>query len=854
MFACTDKDPVDTTEPDTSVDSEADTDTAGGTEVDTDSEATGTCVASAVTLPHRLTGNSWFADFANIGDFSAGEGCTAAAGTEVAFEVDLVAGTTFTVVEAGGADVVIHIKEACTTTDSCFVSADDNTRDRLDWAVTETGTYTVIVEGWSDNANGDYDITLASTGIEDCEDDEDNDLDGLADCDDPECIGTPACPFECPAIEATLPILLSGDDFTADYTNDVRYADGDGCLFAEGVEVAFDLALTAGETIQIVELGGLDATIHVLEECAFEAACLQSVDFGDRLTFTAPDTGNYTVVVEGRSSNPSSFSRAYNIAIETITDEICDDSIDNDRDGDPDCDDIDCFNTAACPFECPAEPIELPGGLFSVLGQNFNNDASPFEPYSAGDGCVNASGGVLAWDIDLVAGESLRLSEVDRMNANWHVLRSCVPGNECVFSSSNDSATAFQALESDTYTVVLQASSSTDINPYEVFLRKVPAEDCAVDGDEDLDGAADCADSDCLDTVECPFVCDATVVTGRLVTAGTDFNADFADQWNYGAGPECDVADGGEAIYQIDLLAGQSVRVTESGPIDVTIHVSDTCLPERPCVFSQSTPETVEFTADANGTYTVVVEARSATAVGAYDLSIEFLEPELCADGLDNDLDGTADCDDPDCFGDVSDCSTETTCFDGGDNDADGDVDCDDSDCTGQLGCGGGAVVLSEDFSVWPPTGWTIDDGGTAGETWTSCLAPGCTDILTQWTSFQGASGLFAYINSDDPGFGTVSDDSLVSPVFDLSGVSSALLTFEHLFDAGGGDSASVEISTDGTNWTPIASWTLDTTNGEAASVSLNGLVGAASAQLRFRYQSQRDWFWAIDTVEVTGL
>jgi plastocyanin len=827
LFACTDKAPVDTVEPDTSEDTGADTDTDDGTDMDT--RPVGTCIATAITLPHRLTGNSWFADFANTGDFSAGEGCTAAAGTEVAFEVELVAGTTLTVVETGGADVVIHVKESCTTTDACFASADDNTRDRLDWAVTETGTYTVS-------------------------DGEDNDLDGLADCEDSECTGTDDCPFECPAVEVALPFLLSGDDFTADFTNDVRYADGEGCLFAEGVEAVFEVELSAGETVQIVELGGLDATLHILEDCVFEAACTQSVDFGDRITFTAPDTGTYTVVVEGRSSSPSTFSRSYNIAIDTLTDEICDDLIDNDRDGSPDCDDLDCFNTEACPFECPAEPVELPGGLFSVLGQNFAADASAFEPYSAGDNCVTANGGVLAWEVELLAGESLRLSEVDRMNANWHVLRSCVPGDECIFSASNDSAVSFQAFESGTYTVVLQASSTTDINPYEVFLRKVPAEDCAAAGDEDLDGFADCADSDCLDTAECPFVCEATVVTGRAVAVGNDFNADFANPWNYGAGPACDVADGGEAVYQIDLLAGQSVRVTEAGLVDVTIHISDTCLPERPCVFSQSTPETVEFTADADGTYTVVVEARTATTVAPYDLTVEFLQPELCGDGVDNDLDGTPDCDDPDCFGDATECTAETTCFDGDDNDADGGVDCEDSDCAGRLGCGGGSVVFREDFSVWPPAGWTIVDGGTQGETWVSCEAPGCSDILTQWTSFLGATGLFAYINSDDSGFGTLSDDSLVSPVIDLSGFRSALLTFEQLFDAGGGDTASVDISTDGITWIPIASWTLDTTNGESAAVSLNGVAGSPSAQLRFRYQSQRDWFWAIDAVEVTGL
>jgi hypothetical protein len=45
-----------------------------------------------------------------------------------------------------------------------------------------------------------------------------------------------------------------------------------------------------------------------------------------------------------------------------------------------------------------------------------------------------------------------------------------------------------------------------------------------------------------------------------------------------------------------------------------------------------------------------------------------------CIDGIDNDLDGLADCRDPDCV------CTEN-CFDGIDNDGDGQADCRDSDC-----------------------------------------------------------------------------------------------------------------------------------------------------------------------------
>jgi subtilisin-like proprotein convertase family protein len=69
------------------------------------------------------------------------------------------------------------------------------------------------------------------------------------------------------------------------------------------------------------------------------------------------------------------------------------------------------------------------------------------------------------------------------------------------------------------------------------------------------------------------------------------------------------------------------------------------------------------------------------------DLPMCVPEP-VCNDGLDEDLDGNADCLDSDCDG-IAGCElgTELTCNDGIDNDADGDPDCVDVDCGGISGC-----------------------------------------------------------------------------------------------------------------------------------------------------------------------
>lgn len=849
LTAC-DEEPV--RETDTELDTERGTeaDTEADTEPDTAEPAS--CSPLAVSLPYTLAGNSFYADFPRDGDFSAGADCTEASGGELGLELELVGGTTLTVVESGGVDVVLHIKEACETTADCLVSVDDYTDDRLDWEVPATGTYVLVVEGWSETANGDYDLLVAATGTEDCEDGVDNDLNGQTDCDDVACAGAEACPFDCPAEVIVPPFTRSGEDFLADATSNLTYADGEGCTGGQGPEMVFDIALERGQTVRVAELDNLDAVVRRVTGCEPGSTCEDSVDYRDRVEFTAAEDGTYTFVVEAYSVSPSVPARVYDVRIDLVEPEQCDDAVDNDLDELADCEDPDCIDTDACPFTCPATPVLTGADLYSAVGQDIAVSGTHRLPYALGEGCSSGTGPALVWQVALAAGETLRMSEVGAVNATWRVLDDCVPTGACLFDAQGDSGNAFRAEHTGVYTVVMQAANTGDTAAYEAYLQRIPAEDCLTPGDEDLDGVADCDDADCLGTDTCPFTCDATPVTDSVVLTGDDFNADFPGQYNYGVGAGCDVGEGSEAVFSVSLLAGQSVRITEAGSIDVALRVSETCLPERSCVASINNPEQLTYTASEDGDYTVVVEARSAASVLPYELRIDILEPEVCNDGVDNDRDLAVDCSDEDCWGDHADCASETVCFDGHDNDLDGLLDCADADCAGGLGCGGGTVVFSEDFDQWPLAGWTIEDGGTEGVTWSDCAAPGCTDILTQHTSFQGATGSFAYINSDDNGTGTTSEDSLVSPTFSLADASDAALFFDHLFDAGGLDSARVEVSVDGgATWVLAAEWTSDTVNGVPAAVSLRAFTGEAFVQVRFRYSSQRDWFWAVDNVEV---
>lgn len=78
-------------------------------------------------------------------------------------------------------------------------------------------------------------------------------------------------------------------------------------------------------------------------------------------------------------------------------------------------------------------------------------------------------------------------------------------------------------------------------------------------------------------------------------------------------------------------------------------------------------------------------------SLGSCSITLAGAQGEICDNGVDDDEDGAADCDDTDCA-DAANCNPEGDCADGVDNDGDGDVDCADSDCAANPACLGDVV------------------------------------------------------------------------------------------------------------------------------------------------------------------
>lgn len=163
--------------------------------------------------------------------------------------------------------------------------------------------------------------------------------------------------------------------------------------------------------------------------------------------------------------------------------------------------------------------------------------------------------------------------------------------------------------------------------------------------------------------------------------------------------------------------------------------------------------------------------------------------------------------------------------------------------------------LLNENFNS-PTNNWTTTNtstGGTpANAAWT--LRP--DNYLAIRSNDQTQ---FYMSDSDAQGTGSNTLTTLTSPSFSTVGLASASLSFHHYYRFNGTESAVVEVSTDGTSFTPVQTYT--STQGVAIGfqaspivIDLASYLGQPTVFVRFRYTASFDWYWAIDNVSVSGI
>ncbi len=225
--------------------------------------------------------------------------------------------------------------------------------------------YYFVVDGWN-GAEGTYTITVeCPPDVETvCDDDIDDDDDGLTDCDDEDCALAEACLTDCNP--AAFPFEVSCG-FEEDWFNygslSSDKVDNWGCTedLLDGQEYVYnfiapyDAAVTIALTDESAETDLL--VVPATDGCA-PAEC---IEHGlSTVTFDATAGTLYYVIVDGYQGAEGSYHISFGCVPET--EQVCDDGLDEDEDGLADCLDTDCFGGGLCEDACVADneaPLEL---------------------------------------------------------------------------------------------------------------------------------------------------------------------------------------------------------------------------------------------------------------------------------------------------------------------------------------------------------------------------------------------------------------------------------------------------------------------------------------------------------------
>ncbi|PPD00314.1 MAG: hypothetical protein CTY35_02625 [Methylotenera sp.] len=169
------------------------------------------------------------------------------------------------------------------------------------------------------------------------------------------------------------------------------------------------------------------------------------------------------------------------------------------------------------------------------------------------------------------------------------------------------------------------------------------------------------------------------------------------------------------------------------------------------------------------------------------------------------------------------------------------------------------SLALSEDFESGA-SAWTRINLSTGGAVANAAWIDRPNGYNYGGTYASNDSSTFIMANSDAQGSGTNTSVSLVSPSFSLFNYSDATLYFYHYYQGYGNGAAIVQISTDGgTTWVPGPLVTYTTisqgtrTNFALVGINLAAYLGQTNLKLRFKYDAQWAWHWAVDNVTVRG-
>ena len=165
----------------------------------------------------------------------------------------------------------------------------------------------------------------------------------------------------------------------------------------------------------------------------------------------------------------------------------------------------------------------------------------------------------------------------------------------------------------------------------------------------------------------------------------------------------------------------------------------------------------------------------------------------------------------------------------------------------------GQTVLLQEDFDAGLPADWSQQTLATDG----GWLAGTSAQLESQWWPIAPHGNIMG--TNDDGCDCDKSEDYLITPELDFSGVESAILAFSTYFDGGTyqgiTEGAFIEYSLDGGETWMLMQALIGSEDGawDFEVVNLEDVVGESSVHMAFRYNDGGGWLygWAIDDVAI---
>ncbi len=349
----------------------------------------------------------------------------------------------------------------------------------LEFEASANRVYFIVIDGWGEDS-GEFELQVqcSTGGVEtECDDGLDNDGDGLTDCDDPDCIGSPDCGGDgacLPVGNVTCPAtIITGDTGGPEATNVVTDWCGEGFDGWTGPEIAYSFIPATTGVVQ-VNAGGLNADLDMVVLLADPTAppglgcdpdlCVeQSFSGGQQpefIEFQAFIGTEYIIALDGWDGASSTF----NLVVDCGGGgEICDDGVDNDGDGQVDCDDPDCDQFPDCfgGNEDCFNGIDDDGDGLIDCDDVIDCQAAPGCDYGTGDCCTD--NGTPGCENDL--------------------------GEDCVCAADPYCCeTAWDSICADVFENQCGGTCG----------GQLPESDCTNGVDDDNDGLTDCDDADCF--------------------------------------------------------------------------------------------------------------------------------------------------------------------------------------------------------------------------------------------------------------------------------------------------------------------------------------------------------------------